>query len=176
MKTRSLLIVGAGAYASVVRDIAESLSVFEKIAYVDDTKKHTADNIRVISKVYDINELSNDFTDVIVAIGNPDIRNRIINYLKDNTTFSVCSLISPLAYVSPTAKISYGCIVEPFAVISSNSTIGIGCIISSGAVVGHDSVCSDFVHLDYNSVVKSYAKVGEKVKVHCGETFKQLSL
>lgn len=68
---KNLLIIGAGIYGLVVKEIAESMNCFEKIDFVDDNQKTTSNGIEVIGTSADIGRLSQDYENAIVAIGNP---------------------------------------------------------------------------------------------------------
>lgn len=167
----NLLIVGAGIYAIVAAEIAESLGCFDKIGFIDDNATRTPIGIAVIGTTSDILKLSTEYRSCIVAIGNPDVRLQLIKKIEDETNCKVISLISPRAYVAPSAKIEKGCIVEPMSVIHSLCRLGIGCLISSGAVANHASVLCDGCHADCNSTVLGNETVPAKTKIYSGEVF-----
>ena len=64
----NLLIVGAGIYGVVTKEIAESMKCFDKIAFVDDNKRATPNGIDVVGTCEEIGELANEYNNVIVAI------------------------------------------------------------------------------------------------------------
>lgn len=167
----NLLIVGAGVYGVVAMEIAESMKCFEKIAFVDDEKKETHNGIKVIGACSDIDNLAAEYNNIIVAIGNPKVRLSLLQKLEEENYCRVVKLISPKAYVAPSAQIMQGCIVEPMAVVQSMSHIARGCIISAGAVVNHSSMCCDGVHVDCNATVAGMAYVPAGTKVKSGEVF-----
>lgn len=80
-------------------------------------------------------------------------------------------MVSPKAYVSPSAQIMTGCIIEPMAVIQSMSHLAIGCFVSSGAVVNYASMCCDGVHVEANSTIAASTLVPAGTRVKCGEVF-----
>ena len=170
----NLLIVGAGAYGLVAKEIAESMGCFDKIEFVDDNAQTAFDNSKVIGRISDIKDLTNHYSNVIVAIGNPNVRLALIQKIKDETTCNIINLISPKAYVAPSAKIDEGCIIEPMAVVHAACVLGIGCLISAGAVVNHAAVCGNGVHVDCNATVPGCIKVPPATKVYSGTVFKSL--
>lgn len=169
---RSLLIVGASTYGVVASEIAADMGCFEKISFVDDTRMTTPNGIEVIGAVKDISELSNQYSDIIVAIGNPKIRLSLLDKIQKETQYRIASLVSPKSYISPSAKIMSGCIIEPMAVVQAGSVICSGCIISAGAVVNHESMCCDGVHVDCNATVEGYCVVSAGTKICSGEVYK----
>ncbi len=168
---RNLLIVGAGIYGVVAMEIAESMKCFEKIAFVDDNKKTTPNGIEVVGTTTDIDRLVCDYNNVFVAIGNPEVRLTLIKKLEEETPCRVVTLVSPHAYISPSAQVMKGSIIEPKAVIHAGSVIAVGCIISAGAVVNHASICSDGVHVDCNATVAGMTLVPAGTKIKSCEVY-----
>ena len=123
---RNLLIVGAGVYGLVAKEIAEDMGYFEKIDFVDDSSKTTPNGIAVVGTTKDLAELAGRYGNVIVAIGNPTFRLQMLTRIEEETLLQIVSLISPRAYVSPSAQIGRGSIIEPMAVVHT------GCILSKG--------------------------------------------
>ena len=173
---KNLLIIGAGVYGLVAKEIAESMGCFEKIAFVDDHAKTTPDGTAVIGTTQDIHDHANQYCNVIVAIGNPNVRLNLLHMLEQDTLLRIVTLISPHAYISPSAKIGKGCIVEPMTVIHTGCVLSKGCIVSAGAVVNHCSMLCDGVHIDCNATVAGYSLVPVGTKVCSCEVFKGIKV
>ena len=169
---RNLLIVGAGTYAMVASEIATDMGCFEKIDFVDDSRKTTPGGYEVVGTTQQLNMLSSLYSNIVVAIGNPAVRLSLLDKIKKELSYNIVALISPRAYVSPFARIMGGCIIEPMAVVHTSCIIEEGCIISAGAVVNHASVCCEGVHVDCNATVVGYAKVPPRMKIESGSVFK----
>ncbi len=167
----NLLIIGAGMYGVVAKEIAENMQCFEKIAFADDKKKN-AYGLDVIGTIADVESLVQEYDNIVVAIGNAEVRLSVLEKLA-KMKCNIVTLISPQAYVSPSARVMQGCIVEPMTVIHSLCVIERGCIISAGAVVNHGAVCKEGVHVDCNATVMGYAVVPAKTKIVSGEVFKR---
>lgn len=166
-----LLILGAGGYALVAKEIAKSMHCFEEIAFVDDHAVTAPDGTAVRGKLSDLKELSADFTHAIVAIGNPTVRAALIRCIETETSCEVATIVSPHAYIAPSAEIAPGCIVEPMAVIHSKCVLEKGCIVSAGAVINHYSRACEFAHIDCNATVGGYQTVPANQKLTCGTVF-----
>ena len=173
---KNLLIVGAGVYGLVAKEIAESMGCFEKISFVDDNAKETPNGIPVCGGFADVNMLCAEYGNITVAIGNPDVRLKLLRQIEQHTTCQIATLISPHAYVSPDAQIAKGSIIEPMAVVHTGCVIANGCIISAGAVVNHCSVLGDVVHVDCNATVAGNTVVPAGTKVCSGEVFQNAKL
>lgn len=170
---QNLLIIGAGIYGLVAKEIAESMGCFLRIDFVDDGAKETPDGTPVIGTTKDLAELSKRYANVVVAIGNPDVRQKLIRFIEEETPLRLVTLISPRAYVSPSAQIGKGCIVEPMAVVHTGCILGKGCLICAGAVVNHAAMCGDCVQVDCNATVAGNAVVPGGIKVASGTVYEK---
>ena len=96
---KNLLIVGAGTYGVVAKEIAESMGCFETIEFVDDEMKETPNGIKVIGTTLDIENLAVDFSNIFVSIENPEKRLMMISKISEETPCRLVTLVSPLAYI-----------------------------------------------------------------------------
>ncbi len=142
----NLLILGAGQYGQVAKEIAESMGCFEKIDFLDDHSEIAID------KLGNYEMYSQEYSYAIVAIGNADIRLEYIRKLEE-ALFKIAILVSPRAYVSPSAQLMKGTIVEPMAVVNANAVVEIGVIICAGAIVNHNVTVGDGCLLQCGSIV-----------------------
>lgn len=169
--SRNLLIVGAGIYGLVVKEIAESTGSFERIAFVDDDPKEMHGDMQIIGTTENLADLSGEYSDAVVAIGNPAVRREMLRFIREETNLKPVTLISPKAYVSPSAVIGDGCIIEPMSVVNTGCVLGNGCLICAGAVVNHAARCGDCVQVDCNATVAGSAVVPGGVKVAVGTVY-----
>ena len=160
---KGLLIVGAGQYAHVVFDIASDIG-YDKISFVDDFSEIAK------GRLDDLESFFGEFQFGIVAIGNPEMRKSLTERL-EGIGYQVPTLVHPMAFVSPSARLGTGVIVEPNATVQANSSVDKGSIISSGAVVRHNGVVGEFCHCDCGSVIQTGSSVCYGTKVNCGEIF-----
>ena len=154
---KNLLILGAGQYGYVAKEIAESMGCFEKIDFLDDRAEFA------VGKVQDYQRFAGTYGCAVIAIGNPQIRLPLFEKIQSN--FEMVSLVSPLSYVSSGARIGRGCVIEPMAVVHPNALVSDCCIISAGAVVNHNSVLQEGCHVDCNAAVAANAVVPSGVKI-----------
>lgn len=159
-----LLIIGAGQYGMVTKEIAESMDCFEQVDFLDDN------NPIAVGKISESEKFADNYKYAIVAIGNSELRLELTEKLK-NMGYSIAAIISPLAYVSRSAVINEGCIVEAMAVVNTGSVICRCSFISAGAVVNHNSVVGEGCHIDCHATVKSNSSVKAKTKVEYGQIY-----
>ncbi len=160
----NLLILGGGQYGQVAKEVAESMGCFERIAFLDD------DNELAIGKMDAYEKFITEYSYAFVAIGNVDLRLSYIEKL-EAACYRIAILVSPKAYVSPSAQLMKGTIVEPMAVVNANSSICIGVYVCAGAIVNHNSFVGDGCQLDCGSVVGSDVILLAKTKLQYNEVF-----
>lgn len=138
-----LLILGAGGYGQVAKEVAQNS--YSYIEFLDDNSELAIGKINELEKF-------RDYKNAFIAIGNPKIRKELFEKC-ESVGFSMISLISDKAYISPSAMIDKGCIIEPMAVINANSTINKGTLVCAGAIINHNAVVNDFCQIDCGAVV-----------------------
>lgn len=163
MSKERLLLVGAGGFGRVVSELARQSY---DCAFVDDgVEIGTAIcDIPVIGHTEDLQELFTEYQNLIIAIGNNAVRERIYDMAK-SIGYRFPNLISPSAYISPYAKLGWGCVVLNNAVVQNGSTVGNGVLLNPGVEIHHDCTVGDYDLIYTNSVVRTYATVGKCVRI-----------
>ena len=152
------MILGAGGYGHVVREIAEDSGIFDKIDFLDDSSP------LAIGRFGDAEKFLKGYPNAVVALGNAELRLGYMEKLRA-AGFQIPAIISPKAYVSKSAKIGNGTIVEPFSAVNANSEVGIGVLLRCGSVIDHNAKVGDFCYIDCGVVVKANNSVGFKIKI-----------
>lgn len=170
---RNLLIIGAGCCGLAAKETAEAMGCFEKISFLDDNIKKMPDGSKVLGVVNDFEKFVMDYSNIFVAIANPKIKLNLLQKIKETTPYKIATLVSPRAYISPTAQIMQGSLVEAMATVNTGSVIAEGCIIGAGSVVNHCSMCCDGVHLECNAVVADNTLVPVGTDIDSGVVYKR---
>lgn len=157
-----LLILGAGQYGMLAKEIAESMNEYNDIAFLDDN------NPVAIGKIAEYSKFRSNFDFAIVAIGNSQLRLKYIEVL-EQCGYKIPILIHKNAYVSPSAIIEKGSFVEPMAVIHTDVHIGVGCIISAGTIVNHNSYVGLGCHLNCGTIIASNSVIEEHTNTQYGD-------
>lgn len=163
MSKEKLLLVGAGGFGRVVSELARQTY---ECAFIDDGVEIGTEicGISVIGHTVDLQELFAEYKNLIIVIGNNAVRERIYDTAKQ-IGYNFPNLISPSAYVSPYAKVGWGCVILNYAVVQNGSAVGNGVLINPGVEIHHDCVVGDYALIYTNSVVRTYAKVGRCVRI-----------
>ncbi|WP_335909119.1 acetyltransferase [Shewanella indica] len=171
--TKELAIVGASGHGKVIADIAEQLGFTVK--FYDDAypNKTNIEHWPIQGTCADLIALHTTPIDVVVAIGNNEIRQQKIQLLQKNS-FNLITLIHPTAVISKYAVIAAGTVVFAGAIINAFAKVGVGCIINTAAVVEHDCIISDFTHICPNVALAGGVIVGSKSWIGIGSQVRQL--
>ena len=164
---KNLLILGAGQYGKVAKEIAEAMGQFDHITFLDDNSSAT------IGKLSDFYKYTNDFDSAVVAIGDTEKRLKLIEQLIGEG-YDVPVLIHPRAYVAPSAEIGRGSFIEPMAIVHTEVTVGVGCIISAGTIINHNAVIGEGCHLNCGTIVGARAIVPSCTKTDYGQIVRQI--
>ena len=148
VREMNLLILGAGSHGQEVRELAQSLNLFRRIAFLDDDPQKT----EAIGACTDKKRYVQEYPIAIPAVGDHDLRMRWLEELA-GACFVLPVLIHPGAVVSPSASIGYGTVICARAAVGAGAVIGKGCIISSGATIDRNVIIPDGVHINCGQVV-----------------------
>ncbi len=158
----NLLILGAGQYGLVAKEIAVSMKSFDRINFLDDNSEIA------IGKIGDIAKFRDEYDMAVVAIGNSSLRLKLIDELC-RIGYKVPYLVHERAYVSPSAKIGMGSFIEPMSVVHASVVVEKGCIISAGVVLNHNSTIHEGCHINCGSVVKARAVIEPNTRTSYNE-------
>ncbi len=164
MHMKSIAIIGASGHGKVVADIARKQG-YEQIVFLDDNESvKTCGNYPVVGNTDTVFSMN---IEAIVAIGNTNIRKKLLDKLYKNNV-NIATLIHPNAIVAEDVVIGSGSVVMAGAVINSGTQIGKGCIINTCASVDHDCIISDYVHVSVGSHLAGTVEIGSSTWIGIG--------
>ena len=161
---RKLAIIGASGHGKVVADIARKNGYKEIVFLDDDDNIHECGGYPVIGKSFEAGTID---ADVIVGIGNADIRKRIQESIPHE---KLVILIHSDAVVAEDVVVGEGTVVMAGAVINPGTHIGKGCIINTCSSVDHDCEVGDYVHIAVGSHLCGTVTVGDGTWIGAGAT------
>lgn len=163
---KQLVIMGASGHGKVVADIANKTG-YEQIVFLDDKESVTeCSGYPVVGKCSSFVEYD---CDIIVAIGNPSIREKLLMDL-ENAGKCIPVLIHPHASIAENVTIGKGTVIAAGAVINPDAIIGSGCIINTCSSVDHDCTLEDYVHVAVGAHVAGTVTIGKRTWIGAGAT------
>ena len=160
-----LLIIGAGGHGRVVADIAEATGKYSEIAFLDDGVIEKIPRFPVLGGSAIAVEKKTEY-EVIVAIGNSKVRNKIM----ENLDVDFAILIHPAAVIGSEVSIGEGTVIMPGAIVNTGSNIGKGVIINTASSVDHDCEIGDYCHVAVGAHLCGNVQVKEHTWIGAGAT------
>lgn len=156
MPNATLLILGAGGYGLAVAEAAQLSGQWQEILFADDRwpKTQQVGEYKIVSNIANVQQLTSNNIQAIVAVGNNHLREKWQKLLGD-LGIKMTSIIHPQAIVSPTAQIGQGVTVMAGCVISTKTLINDGVILNIGTLLDHDVIIKAFAHLSVGVKVSS---------------------
>jgi sugar O-acyltransferase (sialic acid O-acetyltransferase NeuD family) len=158
----ALIIVGAGGFGREVLQYALDAKLSVK-GFLD-INSNALDGFPVEhqilgSPVEYVFESTDRF---VLAIGDPAIKQKLAKLLETRGAQFV-SVIHPLAYVAPSARLHLGCVVAPFAFLAPSTVLEEHVSINTYASAGHDARIGAFSTLSPYSVINGFVTLGQGV-------------
>ena len=175
---KDIYIIGASGFGREVAWLIEELDEFNVIGFVDDNKEIQDKKINDIPVVGGIPFLidQKEETNVVIAIGNPTIRYKIYEQLKENKNIKFPNIIAKDVRISNSNKLGIGNIICTQSILTVNITLGNFNHINLDCTVGHDVILHDFVtvypsvNISGNVVVGNYSELGTGTKIIQGKS------
>lgn len=184
-QNRKILLLGMGGHCLSVIDSLKSLKLYESIGliakdedtlYLSDTKADLNGSIQVVGSDKDLPLLKEEgYTDAFItvgSIGNPIIRQRLYNLLKE-IGYNIPNIIDRTAVLSSDISLGEGIYVGKKAVINAGSSIGNCAIINTMALIEHECSLGDFTHIAPGSILCGKVVVGENTHIGAGSIIRQ---
>lgn len=163
----NLLILGAGSQGPVVKEIAEALGIFSRIAFLDDD----ANNRLAIGPLADYKRLRHRFQAAIPSFGNPQLRREYFDKLTD-AGYAIPRLIHPSATISGSnVKLGEGVVIEAKVIIANGVTVGDNTILSAGCVLDKECIVEEDAHADCACTVPRGSHVPRGTRIPAGTVY-----
>ncbi len=178
MCMRDIVIVGKGGFAREAKWIIDRINHNAKewnfLGYID----KTADEAGIIGDDRYILNIKKKLA-VVLAIGNPRVRNNIYLKYKENKFLEFPNLIDPSAKMSERVYLGEGNIICADNIMTVDISLGSFNIINLGCTVGHDVRIGNFntvnpgTNISGNAVLKDFIEIGTGVKIIQGITIEE---
>ncbi|MDD2635623.1 MAG: hypothetical protein PHW82_09020 [Bacteroidales bacterium] len=155
-----MLIIGAGNLGKHAVDQLMQDNYTKDIIFFDEnmSENFIYNRFPVIHDWKSLNEiLVSNNNEFFIAIGNPRIRQKMLNKIQFGKYQSLIS--TKTSVVSSFAKIGAGSLVQPACCISHNVIVGKSCLLHANTLVGHDVIINDFVTIGSNVNILKGVKI-----------------
>jgi sugar O-acyltransferase (sialic acid O-acetyltransferase NeuD family) len=111
-----------------------------------------------------ISTLNTQIYEVVVAIGNPLIRQQIINKLPKDTKF-FSAIHKSVIILDNNVTIGEGLIICPNVIITTNVKIGNHCHLNLSTTIGHDTIIGNFFTSAPGAKISGNCTIGNRVYI-----------
>ena len=172
-----ILLIGGGGHCKSCIDVIEQQGLYEIAGIIDQPSAMGSRVLgyEVIGSDEDLPALRNTFDYAFVTVGqirSADLKIKLYQSLK-SLNFIVPTIISPLAYVSQHAQVSFGTIVMHQALVNAGAKVGENCIINTKALIEHDAVIEDHCHVSTGAIINGGGEIFSESFVGSLATSKQ---
>lgn len=112
-------------------------------------------------------------TNVVISVGEPELRKRIAEKLMQNPRLRFPSLIMADARLCTDRKIGQGCIISMDCRISTNVTLGDFVFLNINSMVCHDGVVGNYTTLSPDVKVAGQVVIGNQCNIGMGTRIRQ---
>ncbi len=163
---RKLVIIGDGETAQLAYDYFAADSTYEVVGFSAEKvymKNRTLFGLPVVPFEEIKQHFNPESHSAFVAVSYTQLnrlRSRLCRLTKQKG-YTLCSYISPRAFVGTNVHIGENCFILENAMVQRGAKIGDGVTVWSGTVVGHGSTVGDFCFLGAEVVIAGFCVVGE---------------
>jgi sugar O-acyltransferase (sialic acid O-acetyltransferase NeuD family) len=165
--TERVVIIGAGGHGQEVADIVRHQShdgaARIPLGFIVDREYLTPEinyELPVLGDWSWFENVDRGQISVICAVGDPVLRKRWVQRAM-SLGLRFTKVISPSAFVAPTAVLGEGVMIFPFSMISTNVAVGNHSIINTGSNISHDGSIDDFVTIGPGVHIAGNVSIGE---------------
>lgn len=166
---KEIVILGSGAQGKITADLCRDMGL-SLYGYLDDTKAPgtKVNGLAVIGGFSLARDPSfvkdKSFT---VGLGDPHVRTELFEKIVA-VGGEAATIIHPLSFVSPSAKVGAGVLLSPFCYVKANAVIEPYCLIEVGCSIGVNNVISKGVFMGPSCHLNANVSIGEKAFLGTG--------
>ena len=173
----NIVIIGASGFGREVAWLIENSDNWNVIGFVDDNKdlENKSVNDYPVLGTIDFLLNVNEKTNAVVAIGNPQIRKKIVERLQSKTNISFPNIVDKDVIIDKTVMLGFGNIICKGNILTTNIEIGNFNHINLNCTVGHDVQFNDYitvypgVNISGNVIINDCVEVGTGTKIIQGK-------
>jgi sugar O-acyltransferase (sialic acid O-acetyltransferase NeuD family) len=187
---KQLVIFGAGGLGRELKTWIEKSDRYHLTGFFDDNipAETIVDGLRVIGGIKMLSRYNTGGLNVVIAIGDPALRAKLIAELRKIPDLSYPVFIHPRAMIDDmkTVRLGNGTIITAGCVLTTNINIGEHTLINLNTTIGHDCVIGegccimpginlsgnvtigDHVLIGTGACVLNNIKIGDRTKVGAG--------
>ncbi len=169
---KRLVIFGAGGLGRELKSWIEKSDLYQLIGFFDDhvPADTSIDGLPVLGGIKNLDQHNTTELNVVIAIGDPALRAKLINQLHKIPNLSYPVLIHPRAIIDDmkTMHLGKGTIITAGCALTTNITIGDHTLINLNSTIGHDCVIGQGCCIMPGVNLSGNLKIGDHVLIGTG--------
>ena len=169
MNKPNIILIGAGGHAKSCIDVINSESKYNIFGLIGLSSQVGSKvcGYPIIGTDDQLNEIVNDVSQAVIAIGDQKKRSILYKYLINNG-FKLPNIIAKGAYISRYSSMGQGNIFMHDVIINADVQIGNNCIFNTRALIEHDSTIDDNCHISTGAILNGNVKVEKDTFIGSG--------
>lgn len=169
---KDLVILGAGGHAREIHQCVLAINhlspTWNFLGFLDDFPVRT--EVAGFPVLGPSNWLWGRDCSVVVAVGSPALRRRLVAGIQAGAPVKFATLIHPSAQIGSSVSIGPGCMISAGAILTADVVLGQHVIVNTGSVVSHDSRVGDFCTIAPMSCLCGGVSMAEGAELGSGVT------
>ncbi len=168
---KDIVIIGAGGFgrevAWLIEDINTQKQTWNIVGFIDEDETLLGKKINGYKVVGNLDWLVKQNIHACIAIGNPKIKEKIVNKLKSSKVIYP-NLIHPSVIKSKYIDYGEGCVICAGCILTVNIKLGNHIIINLDTTVGHDAIIKDYTTILPSVNISGFVKLEKSIIVGTG--------
>ena len=160
-------IIGAGGFGREVYSGLDNKEQIDTVFFVDDKYWYENNN-----KILPISNFDPEEYEVVVAVGNPADRQKIVESLPLTTTFFTY-IHSSVLLLDTSIKIGEGSIICAGSILTTNIKIGKHCHLNLHSTIGHDTTIGEYFTTAPGVKISGNCTIGNNVYFGTNSSIKE---
>src|SRR5699024_6707538 len=169
IKTKNIVIYGSGGLGRGLIDLINSINSssvvkWNLLGFIDENEVNEINGYRSLG---DIKYLLNytESLNVVLAFGNPSVKKKAYEELKQNVHLHFPNLIHPSVEISPYNKLGKGNIISKGVSLSTNIHINEFNLIHYNCSIGHDVLIGSYNSIFPLAAISGYTSLANGIEV-----------
>lgn len=171
---KRIVIIGAGGHgrevAEILQHCARTTEQLRVLGFIDDDRNlrdKVVDGLPVLGDWTWFEGIDRHAIAVICAVGTPHVCRQLVQRA-EALSLGFVNAISPLAHVSPLARIGRGVTVFPHVIINTGADLQDSSILNVGATISHDTRVGRYANINPGVHLAGNVTIGEGCYIGMG--------
>jgi sugar O-acyltransferase (sialic acid O-acetyltransferase NeuD family) len=167
---KNIAIIGAGSFgrevAWLIEDINKKKKEWNIVGFIDDNEEIQGKVINGYKVIGNIDSLKNHGEIYVsIGLGTPNVKEKIVNRLRQFQNVKFTNLIHPSAIIAPYVSLGIGNIICAGNILAVNARIENFVTINLKCTIGHDVILNDFITVAPGVNLSGFVTVGKKTDI-----------